>query len=113
MIVVHQKPSFIPSLPSQNKEQVITGNVTKDDLMNLYTRHMLKLGSESGKIYDKLRAASNGVCPLCGIHGVATLDHYLPKARYPLFSVNPKILYLPARIVMKVSQIVYLSMHQI
>lgn len=86
---------LFPPCHPRNKEQVITGNVTKDDLMNLYTRHMLKLGSESRKIYDKLRAASNGVCPLCGIHGVATLDHYLPKARYPLFSVNPKNL-IPA-----------------
>lgn len=75
--------------------QVIAGNVTKKDLKELYTIHMLKSGSAARKVYDKLRASSKGICPLCGIHGVDTLDHYLPKARYPLFSVNPKNL-IPA-----------------
>ena len=63
--------------------------------MLLYSRYMLKEKKESRKIYDKIRAASNGICPLCGIHGVSTLDHYLPKARYPMLSIYPKNL-IPA-----------------
>lgn len=73
---------------------------------------MLKNGSAARKVYDKLRASSKGICPLCGIHGVDTLDHYLPKARYPLFSVNPKILYQLARNVIALSLIVYVKLHQ-
>ncbi|RNT31211.1 hypothetical protein B9475_002515 [Proteus mirabilis] len=85
---------FIPCA-ARDPEQLITNNVTKKELMELYTIHMLKEGSESREVYNKLRACSNGLCPLCGIYGVSTLDHYLPKARYPLLSVNPKNL-IPA-----------------
>lgn len=86
---------FKPCLP-RRVEQIISKGVTKAELKKLYTSYMLKLDSDARKVYDKLRAsAKNGICPMCGIHGVDTLDHYLPKARYPLLSVNPKNL-LPA-----------------
>ncbi|MDP8822011.1 hypothetical protein QTO19_17540 [Serratia marcescens] len=85
---------FIPCEP-RKPEQLIERNVTKKDLKELYTVYMLKADSEARKVYDKLRACSKGLCPLCGIYGVDTLDHYLPKARYPLLSVNPKNL-IPA-----------------
>lgn len=81
---------FLPCQP-RRVNQIIGGEVTKKDLKELYTIYMLKQDSDSRKVYDKLRASSKGgVCPLCGIYGVETLDHYLPKARYPIFSVNPK-----------------------
>ncbi|MEQ0274299.1 HNH endonuclease [Klebsiella sp. CN_Kp100] len=77
-------------------DQIIIENVTKKELMDLYSTYMCKQKSQSRKIYDLLRASSkNGICPLCGINGVATLDHYLPKSRYPLHSVNPRNL-IPA-----------------
>lgn len=70
--------------------QIIISDITKQEFMDLYSKHMLKEKSEARKIYDLLRASSNGICPLCGISGVRTLDHYLPKSRYPALSVNPK-----------------------
>lgn len=85
---------FVPCLPKK-KEQVISRGVTKEELMDLYSVYMLKANSASRKVYDKLRAASYGLCPLCGINEATTLDHYLPKARYPLLSVNPRNL-IPA-----------------
>ncbi|MBL4282197.1 HNH endonuclease [Vibrio fluvialis] len=63
--------------------------VTKGDFVNLYLDCFAKAGSSGRVIYDALRASSNGLCPLCGIGSVSTLDHYLPKARYPLYSVLP------------------------
>ncbi|MBD8156010.1 HNH endonuclease [Pantoea agglomerans] len=84
-----------PCLPART-EQVIVGKVTKFELKQLYEDYMLKAGSESRKVYNKLRAsAPGGICPLCGIRGVATLDHYLPKSRFPMHSVNPRNL-IPA-----------------
>jgi len=80
---------FTPCQP-RNIKQIIAGKVKKSELKALYEIHMLKKGSDSRKIYDKLRASAGGTCPLCGIRDVSTLDHYLPKARYPLQSVNPK-----------------------
>jgi len=86
---------FKPCLP-RRVDQIISKRVTKAELKKLYSSYMLKQDTEARKIYDKLRAsAKNGICPMCGIYGVDTLDHYLPKARYPLLSVNPKNL-LPA-----------------
>jgi len=41
-------------------------------------------------IYDRILAAPvNGTCPMCGIGIVNTLDHYLPKTHFPVFSVTP------------------------
>ena len=34
-------------------------------------------------------APVNGRCPLCGIGTVNTLDHYLPKTHFPVYSVTP------------------------
>ncbi len=78
-----------------NKNQRIINDVTKHELMTLYTEYMVKGRESARNIYDILRSSSNGLCPLCGIGFVSTLDHYLPKARYPVFSVNPKNL-IPA-----------------
>lgn len=84
-----------PCLPAKT-EQIILGKVTKLELKHLYEDHMLKADSESRKVYNKLRAsAPGGICPLCGIRGVSTLDHYLPKSRFPQHSVNPRNL-IPA-----------------
>ncbi|HDC4368146.1 hypothetical protein SJ090_17790 [Enterobacter cloacae] len=72
-----------------NDTQIIIGNVTKKDLKDLYEKYMVRDNMASRTVYDLLRASSNGICSLCGIAPVSTLDHYLPKARYPIFSVNP------------------------
>lgn len=39
---------------------------------------------------DLLKRISVARCPFCGISESATLDHYLPKERYPEFSIFPK-----------------------
>lgn len=86
---------FVPC-KARKPQQLISGNVTQEELKELYTTYMLKDNSESRKIYDKLKASAKlSICPLCGIYEVESLDHYLPKARYPLLSVNPKNL-IPA-----------------
>jgi hypothetical protein len=35
---------------------------------------------------ELMALARNGRCPFCGIGAAATLDHYLPKSRYPEFA---------------------------
>ncbi len=68
---------------------IVVGNVTKADLVSLYEDCFVKTGTNGRVLYDAIRASSDGLCPLCGIGSVSTLDHYLPKARYPLYSVHP------------------------
>ena len=68
-----------------------SGNgVTTDELVSVYTGRMAKQNGTGRDVYDSvLSAPPNGKCPLCDTGVVSTLDHHLPKTRYPLLSVNP------------------------
>lgn len=69
---------------------VVLGSVTKGELTSLYTQQMVGEKKPGRLIYEKLRALSLGkLCPSCGFGQVKTLDHYLPKSKYPLYSVLP------------------------
>lgn len=72
------------------REDIVNGNVTSKELEDVYTYRMAKQGTPGRKVYDKLKiAAPYGVCPLCFHRSVTTIDHYLPKAKYPRLSVVP------------------------
>lgn len=65
-----------------------------------------EIGAETFKsLYDYDRAAiaklrhclltnengyENDYCPICEVNLVQTMDHFIPKAQYPLFAVHPK-----------------------
>lgn len=71
----------------ENKDIVI-GSVTKKELKNLYTSHLVPKEKPARRVYDQLlSAAGGGICPTCGLGQVYTLDHYLVKAKYPLYSI--------------------------
>lgn len=68
---------------------VMMKNITKQKMKTLYEQQMVQ-NKEGRKIYDKLISlAPLSRCPFCGIGTVGTLDHYLPKAKFPTFSVLP------------------------
>lgn len=70
-------------------DAVVVGGVTKGELKDVYTTYMVKK-EPARTIYTELRDLAPGrVCPLCGFGYVTTLDHYLPKSKFPLFSVLP------------------------
>ncbi|MDF0607209.1 HNH endonuclease [Neisseriaceae bacterium TC5R-5] len=72
-----------------NDSQLVIANITKENLINLYSE-MTKVGKPGRDYYDSLRGlAPLGICPFCGIGQVSTLDHFLPKAYYPEFSILP------------------------
>jgi hypothetical protein len=72
------------NIPIQTNVQ---GSVRKKDMKQLYTQQMVQ-NKKGRKIYDKLmNIAPLSRCPFCGIGIVSTLDHYLPKAKFPIFSV--------------------------
>jgi len=57
------------------------------DFIKAYTQKMACPGVVGRSQYDKIRSnARFGKCPYCGVGVVTTLDHYLPKAEYPLYS---------------------------
>lgn len=64
--------------------------VSAKQLMRVYTGRMVPKTQPGRCVYDELIAAAPyGRCPFCGVGQVATLDHYLPKAKYPVMVVMP------------------------
>ena len=61
----------------------------KKDLFDLYNNRLVR-GKEPRKYYDQIMAGSKlGKCPYCGLGHVSTLDHYLPKCEFQIFSILP------------------------
>lgn len=72
------------------KEHTKVGaNVDKDEMVKIYEQGMV--ASKLGRIYyDKiLSLAPRGICPLCNKRDSSTLDHYLPKAKFPTLAISP------------------------
>jgi len=71
-------------------DDIALGQATKNELKSVYTSHMVPSGKPARTTYDLLISrAPLGRCPFCGIGHASTLDHYLPKAKYPQLSVVP------------------------
>lgn len=71
-------------------DAIYLGVATKKDFKNVYTQQMVGEDKPGRLVYDILLAsAPGGKCPLCGFAQATTLDHYLPKAKFPQFSVFP------------------------
>jgi 5-methylcytosine-specific restriction endonuclease McrA len=80
----------LPRAAFGNPDALIAGALSKKQLMSLYTNYMVGTTGPSREIYDKLLTAAGGLCPFCGGLGhTRTLDHYLPKAYFPAYSVHP------------------------
>lgn len=68
--------------------RVIQGGATKEDMVWLYDNKFVADGGR--KYYDKIKAIPKyGKCPFCGVGMVSTLDHYLPKTKYPTYAITP------------------------
>lgn len=81
----------IPSLNTATRTNLnVVGSLTKEDLEKLYERYFAKEGKPAREIYDAIINSAKEQCPYCG--GIGTpknVDHYLPKAHFPQFSVLP------------------------
>lgn len=61
-----------------------------EELRKVYTEKFARKNSPGRKYYNEILSQTpNGVCPICGIRAVSTLDHYLPKSKIPTLSVTP------------------------
>lgn len=73
-----------------DNDTVVTGHVTKKELKDVYSVHMVSRAKPARSIYDSLVASAPfGRCPFCGFGHATTLDHYLPKSKFPKLSVMP------------------------
>lgn len=83
------------SKKQSNEIYLIRRNVTVSDSINyvflkkLYEDRMLNKNNAARAYYDNIIISSpNGKCSNCNQRETTTLDHYLPKADYPILSVS-------------------------
>lgn len=74
----------------QLRPHAAVGEVTDVEMIKVYTGRMVPKGRPGRPYYDRIFSKPvHGRCPFCGIGTVNTLDHYLPKTHFPVFSVTP------------------------
>lgn len=80
-------PCQIYKIPQSS---VLIAPIGTKEMKPVYNYRMVKTDMPGYKHYNKIKSsAPYGKCPLCSVRGVDTLDHYLPKSKYPIFSVTP------------------------
>ena len=79
------------TIPASNgpDNTVVLGEVKQKELKKLYSNYMVPKKKPGRIFYDQILILANGKCPLCSIGHASTLDHYLPKSKFPIFSVTP------------------------
>lgn len=69
---------------------IINELVSTSEIKKIYTTKMVPVNSPGRFYYDSLiSSAPNGRCPLCSHRDVNSIDHHLPKSKYPIYSVTP------------------------
>lgn len=72
------------------REQIVNGNVSRKELEGVYTNRLAGINGPGRTIYNNIiLSAILGRCPLCGHGDATTVDHYLPKTKYPRLSTAP------------------------
>ena len=80
----------LPKAANGQPGATILGDLSKAELVALYDTGVVRSNGRPRQIYDELKLAAHDECPYCGGVGeLGTLDHYLPKSRFPAYSVLP------------------------
>lgn len=80
----------------EDADPAVINTLKKSELVKIYDQYFVSEKKPARKIYDALLNSAQEKCPFCG--GIGTprnLDHFLPKAHFPQFSVVPRNL-IPA-----------------
>jgi hypothetical protein len=81
--------TIAPLVITENNDPVVFGSLTKSQLVKLYSDYLVPSSKPGRRVYDALLVRTPK-CPFCGGVGQSfTLDHYLPKTKFPQFSVLP------------------------
>ncbi len=63
--------------------------ISKYESKNLYEYQVAKIGRPGRAVYSELLITKNKKCPFCTVGKVKNLDHFLPKAHFPIYAVTP------------------------
>lgn len=76
--------------PEGVKNPCVVVDMTTSDFVKIYNQYFVANDKPARKIYDDLMVSAQEKCPFCGgIGRPRNLDHFLPKSRFPQFSVLP------------------------
>lgn len=85
---IHAKYTLLYQLNDEHKSNPACV-ASKNELVKLYEQQMVQ-NKKGRRQYDiLLNRAPNGICPFCGFAQTSTLDHYMPKKKFPSFSISP------------------------
>ena len=60
-----------------------------NDMKKAY-KTMSSCGKKGKQIYDKIKNADDSqICPFCNHRNIVYIDHFLPKSKYPHYSITP------------------------
>lgn len=86
----------LPKAAHGQPNALIVGNLSKAELVQLYVDGVVQSKGAPRKIYDEIKLLAYGKCPYCGgmgemgeEGGLGTVDHFLPMAYFPSYSVLP------------------------
>jgi hypothetical protein len=65
----------------------------KDDLLKLYSSQNTNIKKLKNKLTTDKNGRKSSLCQNCTLSEVHSLDHFLPKVKFPEYSVNPKNLF--------------------
>lgn len=76
--------------PAGDVDPMVVSGLRKSDLVKLYDQYLLGADKPARHIYDELLVSARERCPFCGgIGRPRNIDHFLPKSKFPQFSVLP------------------------
>ncbi|MBR2869338.1 MAG: HNH endonuclease [Clostridia bacterium] len=80
----------IPHNANNFSQSTLPDEVSNKEVYSVYDDKFARQGSPGRHYYDTIKSQPpRGVCPICGIRIVNTLDHYLPKSEVPTLSITP------------------------
>lgn len=76
--------------PLEEVDPIVVSGLRKSDLVKLYDQYLLGADKPARHIYEELLVSAREKCPFCGgIGRPRNIDHFLPKSKFPQFSVLP------------------------
>jgi 5-methylcytosine-specific restriction endonuclease McrA len=88
--ILFEKNKITNELHKIPHNKIISKTLNAEELKDIYTSRLVNKNNIGRKYYDSIfLSAPNGKCPYCAQRIVRTLDHYLPKSKYPIYSITP------------------------
>ena len=80
----------VPAELENFRQSSLPSGVDSKEMSEIYTAKFADENGPGRKYYNEIKEqAERNICPICGIRMVKTLDHYLPKSKFPTLSVTP------------------------